>query len=206
MRELTKGSPAKVIMTFALPIIFGNLLQQLYNLADGKIVSTYVGTQAFAAVGATAVIANLIIGFVNGVTQGFGIPISRCFGAGDYKNMRHYDSCNDADSYSRCASWDRRAFAYIGHAGRYYGRGTSIYPHYYYGDSIHFSLQLQCQYIESGRRKPDSAFMPCSCSHFEHFSGYSFCAYIFHGTSRCSACDQYCPVYCRSSVYGILAF
>ena len=64
MRELTKGSPAKVIMTFALPIIFGNLLQQLYNLADGKIVSTYVGTQAFAAVGATAVIANLIIGFV----------------------------------------------------------------------------------------------------------------------------------------------
>ena len=45
MRELTKGSPAKVIMTFALPIIFGNLLQQLYNLADGKIVSTYVGTQ-----------------------------------------------------------------------------------------------------------------------------------------------------------------
>ena len=90
MRELTKGSPAKVIMTFALPIIFGNLLQQLYNLADGKIVSTYVGTQAFAAVGATAVIANLIIGFVNGVTQGFGIPVSRCFGAGDYKNMRRY--------------------------------------------------------------------------------------------------------------------
>ena len=39
---------------------------------------------------ATAVIANLIIGFVNGVTQGFGIPISRCFGAGDYKNMRRY--------------------------------------------------------------------------------------------------------------------
>ena len=76
MRELTKGSPAKVIMIFALPIIFGNLLQQLYNLADGKIVSTYVGTQAFAAVGATAVIANLIIGFVNGVTQGFGIPVS----------------------------------------------------------------------------------------------------------------------------------
>lgn len=90
MRELTKGSPAKVIMTFALPIIFGNLLQQLYNLADGKIVSTYVGTQAFAAVGATAVITNLIIGFVNGVTQGFGIPVSRCFGAGDYKNMRRY--------------------------------------------------------------------------------------------------------------------
>ena len=49
-----------------------------------------MGTQAFAAVGATAVIANLIIGFVNGVTQGFGIPVSRCFGAGDYKNMRRY--------------------------------------------------------------------------------------------------------------------
>lgn len=147
MRELTKGSPAKVIMTFALPIIFGNLLQQLYNLADGKIVSTYVGTQAFAAVGATAVIANLIIGFVNGVTQGFGIPISRCFGAGDYKNMRRYVAGSFIMTVAMTLILTVGALLGIEgllhileHTGRYYGRGTSIYPNYYYGNSIHFIL------------------------------------------------------------------
>ena len=56
-------------MTFALPIIFGNLLQQLYNLADGKIGSSYLVTHAFAAGCAIAVIENLIICLVNGVTH-----------------------------------------------------------------------------------------------------------------------------------------
>ena len=58
MKDLTKGYPAKVIMMFALPLMFGNIFQQFYNMADSKIVSTYVGTGALAAVGATAVISN----------------------------------------------------------------------------------------------------------------------------------------------------
>ena len=56
MKDLTKGYPAKVIMMFAIPLIFGQIMQQFYNMADSKIVSTYVGTGALAAVGATAVI------------------------------------------------------------------------------------------------------------------------------------------------------
>lgn len=90
MKDLTKGYPAKVILLFAIPIICGNIFQQLYNIADSKIVSTYVSTNAFAAVGATSVISNTIIGFINGLTQGFAIPIANCFGAKDYKKLRKY--------------------------------------------------------------------------------------------------------------------
>lgn len=90
MKDLTRGYPAKVILMFSIPIICGYIFQQLYSFADGKIVSNYVGTMAFAAVGATNVISNTIIGFMNGLTQGFAIPISNCFGAKDFTKMRKY--------------------------------------------------------------------------------------------------------------------
>lgn len=88
MKDLTTGYPAKVIMAFAIPLMLGNILQQLYNLADSKIVSAYVGTGAFAAVGATSVVATVMIGFINGLTQGFAIPIANSFGAKDYTRMK----------------------------------------------------------------------------------------------------------------------
>lgn len=90
MKDLTKGYPAKVIIMFAIPIICGNIFQQFYNIADSKIVSTYVSTNAFAAVGATSVISNTIIGFINGLTQGFAILIANSFGARDERRMRRY--------------------------------------------------------------------------------------------------------------------
>ncbi|MBQ9983943.1 MAG: MATE family efflux transporter [Lachnospiraceae bacterium] len=88
MKDLTKGYPAKVIMMFAFPLMFGFIFQQLYNMADSKIVSTYVGTDALAAVGATAVVSNMIISFINGLTQGFAIPIANSFGARDMGRLR----------------------------------------------------------------------------------------------------------------------
>lgn len=90
MKDLTRGYPAKVILMFAVPIICGNIFQQLYNIADSKIVSDYVSTNAFAAVGVTAVVSNTIIGFINGLTQGFAIPVANSFGARDYGKMRKY--------------------------------------------------------------------------------------------------------------------
>ena len=90
MKELTKGYPAKVILLFAIPLILGNIFQQLYNMADSKIVSMYVGTGALAAVGATSVISNALIGFINGLTQGFAILVAKCFGAQDYERMRRF--------------------------------------------------------------------------------------------------------------------
>ncbi len=88
MKDLTKGYPAKVIIMFTIPIMLSYILQQLYNLVDSKIVSEYVGPEALAAIGATAVVSNLIIGFINGLTQGFAIPIANSFGAKDMDRLR----------------------------------------------------------------------------------------------------------------------
>ncbi len=90
MKDLTTGRPSKVIFFFAVPIMFGFIFQQLYNMADSKIVSEFISTDAFAAVGATAVVSNTLVGFINGLTQGFAIPIANCFGAGDHVKMRKY--------------------------------------------------------------------------------------------------------------------
>lgn len=88
MKELTKGFPAKVIILFAIPLMIGNIAQQLYSITDSKIVSLYVNSRSLGAVGATAVISNLLIGFLNGLTQGFAIVVARCFGSKDIKNLR----------------------------------------------------------------------------------------------------------------------
>lgn len=85
---MTQGSPIRLILLFSLPILVGNLFQQFYNMADSIIVGQCIGTSAFAAVGATGSISFLIIGFVNGVSSGFCIPVAQYFGAGDHKNMR----------------------------------------------------------------------------------------------------------------------
>lgn len=88
MKDLTKGYPAKVILFFTLPLIIGNIAQNLYNITDSKIVSLFVGTSALAAVGATGSITNLFVGFLNGLTQGFAIVTARQFGAKNDEKIR----------------------------------------------------------------------------------------------------------------------
>ena len=89
-KDLTEGNPLKLIVTFALPLFLGNLLQQLYNLVDTMIVGHFLGVDALAGVGATGSINFLIVGFCMGVCNGFVIPIAQRFGARDYKTMRCY--------------------------------------------------------------------------------------------------------------------
>ncbi|MCR5283439.1 MAG: hypothetical protein K6E18_08720 [Lachnospiraceae bacterium] len=78
--DMTVGSPFQKIVLFTIPLILGNILQQLHNLGDTKVVSFYLHEHAFAAVGMTAVISNTLIGLVNGFTQGFGILTAAAFG------------------------------------------------------------------------------------------------------------------------------
>ena len=89
MKDMTKGFPAKVIIMFAIPLMLGNILQQLYNVTDSKIVSESIES-GLAAIGATAVVSNLLINFICGLTQGFGIMIARSFGEKDYVSLRRY--------------------------------------------------------------------------------------------------------------------
>ena len=85
--DMTKGSPFKLIMKFMVPLIIGNIFQQLYNMADTIIVGRYVGTGALAAVGSTGTIMFLIIGFMQGMTTGFTILTSQRFGSGDIEGL-----------------------------------------------------------------------------------------------------------------------
>ena len=88
MKDLTTGKPMKVIWLFAIPMIIGQLSQQLYNFADSAIVGNYVSSDALAAVGATSVVSNMLMGFLISGTLGLAIPIARNYGAKDYEKLR----------------------------------------------------------------------------------------------------------------------
>ena len=83
MKDLTKGSIIRLILAFALPVFIGNILQLTYNLVDTKIVSQVLGEQSLAAVGSTNSVNTLIIGFLNGLTNGFAVIAAQYFGAGN---------------------------------------------------------------------------------------------------------------------------
>ena len=88
MKNLTVGKPLKLILTFALPLFIGQLFQLFYSLMDTRIVGATLGEEALAAVGATSTLSDLLIGLLNGFTNGFAIVIATRFGAGDEKNMK----------------------------------------------------------------------------------------------------------------------
>ena len=88
-RDMTVGNPVKLIISFSIPLLIGNLFQQLYSMVDAVIVGQFLGVDALAAVGTTGPLSFLILGFVMGMTGGFSVLVAQCFGAGDYKEMRH---------------------------------------------------------------------------------------------------------------------
>ena len=88
--DLTVGSPFKLIIAFAVPMILGNLLQQLYNFVDTMIVGHFLGVDALAGVGATGSINFLILGFCMGMCSGFAIPVAQTYGSKDFVTMRKY--------------------------------------------------------------------------------------------------------------------
>lgn len=89
-KEMTSGAPLPLILSFTLPLLLGNLLQQTYSLVDAAIVGKFLGINALASVGASSSVIFLILGFCNGCCGGFGIPIAQKFGAHDYSTMRKY--------------------------------------------------------------------------------------------------------------------
>lgn len=88
--DMTVGSPLRQITKFALPLILGYILQQMYLVIDAAIVGRWIGVGALAAVGASSSIMFLVMGFCNGACAGFAIPVAQSFGAKDYGKMRVY--------------------------------------------------------------------------------------------------------------------
>ena len=88
VKDLTTGSPARLIIGFSLPLLAGNLFQQFYSMADTIVVGRSIGVDALAAVGSTGAISFLVLGFVIGLTGGFSVVVAQKFGAGDEREVR----------------------------------------------------------------------------------------------------------------------
>lgn len=88
-KNMTKGSPTKLILAFSIPLLMGNLFQQFYSMVDAIVVGRYVGVNALAAVGATGSLSFLVMGFVIGLTSGFSVLVAQKFGAKDEDGLRH---------------------------------------------------------------------------------------------------------------------
>ena len=86
--DLIYGSIAKSIFWFSIPLLIGNLFQQLYNTVDAYVVGNYVSKQALAAVGASSPITNMLIGFFMGLATGAGVVIAQYYGANDRKRLK----------------------------------------------------------------------------------------------------------------------
>lgn len=86
--SLTTGRPWRVILSFSIPLLLGNVVQQLYQFVDAVVVGRHLGVESLAAVGATGSLLFLLIGFAWGLTSGFAIPIAQAFGAGDAPAVR----------------------------------------------------------------------------------------------------------------------
>jgi putative MATE family efflux protein len=88
MKDLSTGNPGRLILKFAMPMILGNLFQQLYNIVDTIIVGNFLGKEALAAVGASFPIIFTLIALIIGVASGGTIVIAQYFGAKDYKSVK----------------------------------------------------------------------------------------------------------------------
>lgn len=89
-KDMTSGSPIKLLLKFIIPLIFGNLFQQFYSMVDTIIVGRYLGKEALAGVGSTGSVNYMIIGFCLGVCAGFAIPVAQRFGAKLFDDLRRF--------------------------------------------------------------------------------------------------------------------
>lgn len=87
-KDLTTGSPMKLILTFMLPLILGLLFQQLYSMVDTIVVGKFLGMDALAGVGSTGSVSFLVLGLCSGVCAGFAIPVAQKFGQRDFTGLR----------------------------------------------------------------------------------------------------------------------
>ena len=88
MKNMTEGRPLGLILRFSLPLLAGNVLQQMYNLVDSLVVGNFVGKEALAAVGGTFILNFLFVALFSGIGLGFSIVVARFVGASDKASLR----------------------------------------------------------------------------------------------------------------------
>ena len=130
-KDLTKGSPMKLILGFGVPLLFGLLFQQFYNMVDTIIVGRMLGVDALAAVGSTGSINFMILGFCIGLCNGFAIPIAQKFGAKDDHGLRNLCSSDNCSSRFPLQEY----FDLDAHASKYHGGCLFLHIYHIYGNS-----------------------------------------------------------------------
>ena len=197
MKDLTKGYPAKVIILFAIPMIFGSIFQQLYNIADSKIVSTFVGTEAFAAVGATSVVSNTLIGFLNSLTLGFAIPIANSFGGKDYKRMRRMVAGTVLLTLAGAVVLTVLILLLIPAILKLLATPEDImspalaYVRIILYGIIFVSVYNMCANVLRAWRQPDAALLSDYFRVREYWTGSAVCEWISYGDSGCCLGDNH---------------
>lgn len=88
MKDMTKGNPASLIISFAIPMLIGNIFQQIYNVADTVIVGRYLGENALAGVGSTGTLTGFLTALVIGLCNGAGLVVAQCFGCHNAQKMK----------------------------------------------------------------------------------------------------------------------
>ncbi len=88
VNDLTEGKPMKLIVSFSIPLLIGNIFQQFYSMVDTIIVGKFLGVQPLAAVGSTGALSSLVLWMLGGLTSGFSVIIAQRFGAGDHDGVR----------------------------------------------------------------------------------------------------------------------
>ena len=88
IQDMTSGSPGRLIILFAIPLMLGNICQQLYTMVDTMVVGQVAGVEALAALGAVDFLMWVVTGISTGLTQGFSIQLSQYYGAKDFENLR----------------------------------------------------------------------------------------------------------------------
>ena len=133
--DMTKGSPSKLITKFIIPIIIGNIFQQLYSMVDTIIVGRFVGVDALAAVGATGSVSFLILGFTQGLTTGFTVPTAQRFGAGDRERSHPVGDRDDRDDSSQYGRHGQPASG-DEYSGRYFRYDEGIHYDHLCGNCL----------------------------------------------------------------------
>ena len=87
-KNMTEGSPFKLLIAFSLPLFLGNLFQQVYSMVDTVVVGRFVGVDALAALGAIGGFSFMVVGFAQGLGSGFAVLVSQYYGAGNSERMR----------------------------------------------------------------------------------------------------------------------
>ena len=90
VRDMTSGTPWRLLLNYMVPLMIGNLFQQVYNMVDTVVVGRFLGVDALAGAGSTGSISFLVMGFCMGMCSGFAIPVAQKFGEKDFDGLRKY--------------------------------------------------------------------------------------------------------------------